>query len=155
MSEGGRLAIHLSLKYPDEVAFVNSVSGPIESFKDNQLFAIEKLLESRNRDPELIKELLEIWDEYYEGVVKREIPSETIDRAIELRNEINDLYIPANTTQLPSRPLAVDVHFGLEETIGNVQCPVLFQYGQEDARVDSKTSISLIPYRPNFPDQKL
>ncbi len=151
MSEGGRLALNLAAEYPDKIAFVNSVSGPIESYKENQLYAISKLFNRLNLDPEIAKEALEVWDTHFSEVAKKNISTETVSRIDALREKAPDLrYLPASTTELPPRPLPEDVHFSLEDKMSKINCPVLFQFGEWDNRVNPVRSLELIPKKEIF-----
>lgn len=149
LSEGGRLALNLAINYPDEIAFVNAVSAPIESFKENQLFAIYNLLYDRNFDFSVINQAIYIWNEYFEGVANRDIQKTTIEKANGLRAKEPNLYLPPNSTELPERPQPDDINFSLNQ-INQIECPVLFQFGQEDKRVNTLKSISLIEDKHNF-----
>lgn len=151
MSEGGRLALNLAIEQPDEVAFVNSVCGPLAPFKDNQLYALYNLLHSQNFEFPVIVEALSIWDSYFNEIAELKISDETIRRANELRKVAPNLrYLPGSTTELPNRPLAEDVHFSLEEIVNQIQCPVLFQIGERDMRVDPVMTVFLLEKKANF-----
>ncbi len=151
MSEGGRLALNLAVDYPEDVAFVNSVSGPLASFKDNQLYAIYNLLHSQNFKFPVIVEALSIWNDYFDEIGRRSISKETVERANQLRLKVPGLrYLPANTIELPNRPLPEDIHFNLVNTVNQIQCPVLFQLGENDARVDPVMTIFLLEEKSNF-----
>lgn len=149
LSEGGRLALNLAIKYPNEIAFVNAVSAPIESFKENQLFAIYNLLYERNFDFSTITETINIWNEYFDGIATGKINPSTIKKANVLREKVTGLYLPPNSTELPQRPQSKDINYSLEN-INEISCPVLFQFGMQDTRVNSLKSISLIGKASNF-----
>jgi pimeloyl-ACP methyl ester carboxylesterase len=151
MSEGGRLALNMAIRRPEKIAFVNVVSGPIASFKENQLYAIKHYLANQNFKPTEIEQAVDVWETYFNDVGKGLISNETISAIKELIEIVPNLrYRPAVSKNLPSRPLREDIHFGLEGSVGSIVCPVLFQYGENDILVDPVTSISLIPYKPNF-----
>ncbi|WP_290477479.1 MULTISPECIES: hypothetical protein [unclassified Leeuwenhoekiella] len=46
LSQGGRLALNMAIRSPEKIAFVNAVSGLLESFKDNH-HAIENYLHTQ------------------------------------------------------------------------------------------------------------
>jgi dienelactone hydrolase len=146
MSEGGRLALNLVAEYPSKIAFANAVSGPIDSFKENQLYGISNLYHSQNLDSAITAEALEIWDVYFNEIAKKKISNETVLKIENLRSKEPALrYFPLSTTELPSRPLPEDVHFSLVDKIKEINCPILFQYGEWDTRVDPVRSVNLIP----------
>lgn len=150
LSEGGRLALDLAAKYPQEVAFVNAVSGPIESFKQNQLFAIQNLLEDRGYDVSTIARAITIWNAYFDNINEGKISNKTMSMANNLRNEEPEIYLPANSTELPNRPHKDDINYSSEHTVDQITCPVLFQYGILDKRVNVRKSMSLLEKKDNF-----
>ena len=151
MSEGGRLALNMAIKSPDKIAFVNAVSGPTASYKENQLYAIYNHLHSQNIDHVTIVKALYVWNMYFDDISKGEISEKTLKAINELIEIAPDLrYRPDNLGELPSRPLSEDIHFTMEGSIENINCPVLLQYGELDTRVDPIKSLSLIPKKPNF-----
>lgn len=150
MSEGGRLALNMAIKHPEKIAFVNAVSSPTGSFKENQLYAIYNHLHSQNIDHAIIVNALYTWNMYFDDISKGEISEKTLLLINELIKIAPDLrYRPDNSGELPSRPLSEDIHFALEG-IEKITCPVLLQYGELDARVDPVKSLSLIPKKQNF-----
>ena len=145
LSEGGRLALSLAIKFPDKVNFVNSVSGPVQSFKNNQLFAIQNYLLNRHLEYSKIVKFLSLWNEYFDAVANRKIPEELIERINEVRKENPESYLPGNSTKLPQRPRPEDINYTLKDNLDKIKCPVFLQYGDEDDRVNVKISVSLLP----------
>lgn len=150
MSEGGRLVVHMASVAPSKIDFAISVSGPIESFKENQLYAIEHHLLQRNYSSEVIEQTLIVWDQYYSEVANGQIDQTTIDDISALRISNPNLYLPPASTSLPSSPPRADIHFQQQNDFANIQCPILFQYGLDDRIVDARRSIELIPNNPFF-----
>jgi len=151
MSEGGRLALNMAIEFPEDIAFVNAVSGPIESYKKNHLYAIKHNFLSRNIDSVTVNKAVHLWDIYLEEVSLGNISSETIKKVNAFRKLHPEVsYLPSNSTRLPQRPSSQDVHFTQEGKLDGIKCPVLFQYGELDILVDPKKSIALIPDKPNF-----
>ncbi|KAB2810395.1 alpha/beta hydrolase family protein [Phaeocystidibacter luteus] len=146
MSEGGRMAVYLAAIAPEKVSFAMSVSGPIESYMENQLYAIDKLYWYRGYESEIRNRVVRVWRMYYEQAARGEIQQATVDsiRAVEdiLTHHI---YLPSASTRLPSRPMRADIHFSVEEEIKRVNCPIFFQYGELDLLVDPVVSVELIP----------
>ena len=133
MSEGGRLSLNMAIEYPNKIAFVNAVSAPIASFKENQLYAIKHFLQIRGNDETVIKEALVLWESFFNDVGNGKITNKTLALHSKLRvNNPNLRYIPSNSRQLPLRPHQDDIHFSLIKSIGTIKCPVLFQYGELD-----------------------
>lgn len=151
MSEGGRLALNLAMEFPDKIAFVNTVSRPIESFKKNQLYAIRHYLLSRTNDTTNVGKAVSIWDAYLNDIGLGKISAETVQRINEFKKLGTNIdYLPNNSSKLPPRPLSQDIHFTQENKLDRINCPVLFQYGDLDNLVNSKKSLSLIPKHPKF-----
>ncbi|MBT8280995.1 MAG: alpha/beta hydrolase [Muriicola sp.] len=151
MSEGGRLALNMAIRSPDKIAFVNVVSGPIASFKENRLFAIQHHLSAQGFKHGDIDQVLKVWEMYYNDVAKGLFTDETLTEIKRLRETLPTLrHRPAYSKNLPRRPLRSDVHFGLEGSMDLIRCPVLFQYGENDILVDPVVSISMIPNRSNM-----
>ena len=152
MSEGGRLALNMAIKSPNKIAFVNAVSGPTASFKENQLYAIyNHLLSQKAIDNVTINKAIKVWDRYFEDISKGEISSKTLKAINELIEVAPRLrYRPDASGILPLRPLSEDIHFTLEGSLENINCPLLLQYGELDTRVDPIRSLSNIPKKMNF-----
>jgi pimeloyl-ACP methyl ester carboxylesterase len=151
MSEGGSLALNMAIEHPDKIAFVNAVSGPTISYKENQLYAIYNHLRLQNIDNAIIVKAVKVWNLYFDDIGKGEISKKTLSSINELAENAPDLrYRPSNSTELPSRPLSQDIHFTLKGRITKIICPVLLQYGELDVLVDAVKSLSLIPKKSNF-----
>lgn len=149
-SEGGRLALSLALANPTRVKFVNAVSAPLETLKENQLYAIEKLLISQGYNYSLIVKTLGIFNEYFDAIKDKRIPEELIERVDKLRSEFPKLYLPLSSTALPRMPCPEDIDYSLGENLALLKCPVYFQYGENDKVVNVNKSINFIPKKKNF-----
>lgn len=150
LSEGGRLALSLAIKFPEKVAFVNSVSGPVQSFKDNQLFAIQNYLLNRKMGYSEIIKILSLWNKYFDAIANKKIPQVLITRINKIREVYPKLYLPSNSTDLPQRPRSEDINYTLKGKLNKITCPVLLQFGGEDHIVNVKRAISLIPKSPEI-----
>ncbi|GJM33636.1 MAG: hypothetical protein DHS20C18_26370 [Saprospiraceae bacterium] len=151
MSQGGRLALNMSTIQPDKIAFVNSVSGPTISYKENQLYALKKTFQEQKVDSEIISKAIKTWEMYFNDIAKGEISEKTLKMINELIAVAPHLrYKPNNTGVLPIRPQPEDINFSIEGDLENITCPVLLQYGQLDILVDPVASLALIPDKSNF-----
>ncbi len=148
LSEGGRLALSLAIKFPERVAFVNSVSGPVQSFKDNQLFAIQNYLLIRKMGYSEIIKILSLWNKYFDSIANKKIPQNLIIRINKIREVYPKLYLPSNSTDLPQRPRSEDINYTLKGKLDKIQCPVFLQFGKEDHVVNVARAISLFPDSP-------
>ncbi|MEQ8470748.1 MAG: alpha/beta fold hydrolase [Marinoscillum sp.] len=151
MSQGGRLSLSMATLKPDKIAFVNAVSGPTISYKENQLYALKNAFQEQNIDSELISKALKSWEMYFNDIAKGEISETTLSMINELIEVAPHLrYRPDNSGELPIRPQPEDIHFSVEGDLQNITCPALLQYGQLDILVDPIASLALIPDKANF-----
>jgi len=148
-SEGGRLALSLALANPMRIKFVNAVSAPLETLKENQLYAIEKLLISQGYYYSVISQTLELFNEYFAAIKNKKIPKELIERVNKLREQYPKLYLPLNSTELPRMPQSADIDYTYGADIYKLTCPIYFQYGSNDAVVNVTNSLKLIPVQDN------
>lgn len=148
-SEGGRLALSLAIVNPARVKFVNAVSAPLETFRQNQLYAIEKLLISQGYNYSIIAQTLNLFNDYFNAISKKKIPKDLIERINVLRKEYPKLYLPPNSTDLPRMPQSDDIDYGFGTDLKKIQCPVFFQYGEKDNVVNVNNSLNLIPISEN------
>lgn len=153
LSEGGRLALAVGLQHPEKVAFINSVSAPLESYKENQLYAIRQLLVSRGFSESVIVESSALFEEYFDAVAVGTIPGYLVEKieAFKKKNP-GQIYLPNASTQLPRMPQQGDIHYSLGngKELSVLTCPILFQYGSSDAIVNVKRSMALIPSKKHF-----
>lgn len=149
-SEGGRLALALALANPTKVKFVNAVSAPLETLKENQLYAIEKLLISGGYPYSVIAQTLGIFNEYFDAVKAKRIPENLVLKINQLKTQYPNLYLPARSTNLPRMPQAEDIDYSFGSGLQGLQCPVFFQYGSDDAVVNVSKSQTLIPPQHNI-----
>ena len=149
-SEGGRMAVETGIAYPEKVAFVNAVSAPLETLKENQLYAIEQLLIKTDYPYSVIAEALALFNDYFDAVDRREIPQSLAQSVQEMRKKYPKMYLPLEGTNLPRMPRPEDIH----DTIGggpkNLQCPVYFQYGADDKVVNVHNCLKKIPDLPHI-----
>lgn len=135
-SEGGRLALAMAIKRPKLVKFVNAVSAPLETLKENQLYAIKNLLISQEYSYSVIATTLFIFNKYFDAVKNRSISEDLVEQIDSMRNLYPKLYLPQSSTALPRMPQAEDINFGLETDFNSIDCPIYFQYGSEDRIVN-------------------
>lgn len=149
-SEGGRLALSLALVNPTKVKFVNAVSAPLETLKENQLYAIEKLLIYQGYNYSVIAQTLDIFNEYFDAVKNKSIPDELIVRIDKLREKYPQLYLPRSSASLPRMPQSDDIDYCFGSDITKINCPIYFQYGENDKVVNVTNSLKLIPQQSNL-----
>lgn len=136
---------------PSEIAFVNSVSGPISTYKETHLYAIYNHLYERGHSQGSISNALYTWNKYFDDISSGAISESTLLFIEDLiKNEPNVRYRPRNSSELPDRPLPEDINFSVEGDLSNIICAVLLQYGKYDIIVDTRKSLTLIPTTSNF-----
>ena len=117
----------------------------------NQLYAIKNHFQSIGLHQDTSAFALKVWENYFDDIGKGQISVETLMLIEDLRNMAPELrFRPGLSGNLPPRPLPQDVHFDLVGRIDSIGCPVLFQFGELDNRVNPIESIRLIPKRDNF-----
>jgi predicted acyl esterase len=150
LSEGGRLAIAMSIERPEEIAFSINVSGPLESYKENRLYAIFNYLNQSNPSYSILIEAVSTWDQYLDEIARNEISERTVARTIALQKNSDFTYLPDPSTELPERPRPEDVHYSLPGELSAITSPTLFQYGALDQIVNATNSMALIPEKEIF-----
>ena len=142
VSEGGRLALILAAQTGVTPAFVVAGAAPIMTMREGQLYAVQHHHRQLGISESNILEITSIWNAYYEGIIKEKIESSTIERANKLRNLHSRVFLPPNSTSIPGAPLAVDLQSNkVVESLNEIACPILLQYGENDQRVDPYGSI--------------
>lgn len=151
MSQGGRLSLNMASLKPNIIYFVNAVSGPTISYKENQLYALEKYFQKQKINSEIISNALKTWEMYFNDIANGKISMKTLNMINELTEDApNSIYKPENSGELPIRPQPEDINFSIEGDLDKITCPVLLQYGQLDILVDPIASLALIPNKSNF-----
>lgn len=135
LSEGGRLLVAMMIA-DSSIAFGINVSGPIQSFKENQLYAIKQLLISRSFADTLVTETLQLWHRYFVAIAKRSIPEKLVKDIKQLHAIEPGLYLPSQLDTLPTRPQPQDIYYDNAAELKHVNIPLLVQYGSADKRVD-------------------
>ncbi len=150
MSEGGRLSVALAIQNK-EVAFVNSVSGPFETYMENHLFAIEHYMADRGASREESSIGVGLWRQYLIQIGEGTVQQSLIDEVNAFRRKHPNInYLPSNSTRPPERPLPADIHYVVGGDLDSISCPVLFQFGENDALVDAAAAVQIIPKKENF-----
>jgi dienelactone hydrolase/ketosteroid isomerase-like protein len=149
-SEGGRLALSVALANPSKIKFVNAVSAPLETLKENQLYAIEKLLLSKGYAYSVIAQTLGLFNDYFDAIKARNISEDLMFRVNQLRAKYPNLYLPLNSTKLPRMPQSDDIDYTFGSDLNQINCPIFFQYGSDDAVVNVSKSLKYIPKKDNI-----
>ncbi|MGB0177245.1 MAG: acyl-CoA thioester hydrolase/BAAT C-terminal domain-containing protein, partial [Owenweeksia sp.] len=141
MSEGGRLSIDLAARLGNRVAFVNSVAAPFASYADNQLYAIRHFMHQSLVNDSLIAATTYAWSRYFNERANGSLSASTRKMITQLRQQHGRLYLPSTGGDNLIRE---DINFESVSSLAKVTCPVLFQWGANDERVDAPRSMAFI-----------
>lgn len=140
-SEGGRLALMMAIDEP-EIAFVNATAAPIMNMREGQLYAVNQHLRNRGISETDNLAVTTIWNAYYEGIIEGAIDPKIIEKANLYREKYERLFLPPNSTVVPSSPSKEDLlNDSVATEAGKISCPVFLQYGENDGRVNANKSI--------------
>ncbi len=141
MSEGGRLSVDLAARLGKRVAFVNSVAAPFASYADNQLYAIRHFMQQSLVEDSLIAATTYAWSRYFRERANGSLSASTRKMITGLRQRHSRLYLPS----LAGDDLVKEnINYESIGSLAKVTCPVLFQWGANDERVDAVRSIAFI-----------
>lgn len=141
-SEGGRLALMMGINMEGEVAFINATAAPIMSMKEGQLYAVDHYHRNLGVRETEITTILTIWKDYYDGIIAGQIDSIHFGTIRSLRKKYQRAFLPPLSLALPLSPHKEDLlDATVMEKAGQIECPVLLQYGENDQRVNPFRSI--------------
>lgn len=142
LSEGGRLALMMAIDLGDEIAFSIPIAAPIMTMKEGQFYAIDQHHRILNIDEIDNMKVQQIWDDYYTGISEGKIQSSTIASANHYRSKYGRLFLPPNSTQVPTSPKKEDlINDRIIKEAVSIRCPILLQYGENDQRVNPRKSL--------------
>lgn len=143
-SQGARIAAMAASK-AEQPAFLILRAHPMETRKDQQLYAIGSFLRQRNVTEELIVRILQLWDQYFDLAHRQEVDQEYIEAVSKMRAAHPDLMIPtAPRSQAPPFPWRDDIFDATKSYLPNVHCPVLSEHGVNDDRVPPYKSVHFL-----------
>ncbi len=147
-SEGGRLALLMAIDLQEKVAFVNAVAAPIMTLREGQFYAMDHHHRNMGVDEIDNMKIRQIWADYYDGIVAGNIDSAVVDRALQYLEGHPGLFLPASHA-FPASPRAEDIDNNrVVKEVGNITCPILMQYGENDQRVHPTKSLR--NFRANY-----
>lgn len=143
-SQGARIAAMAASK-ADSPAFLILRAHPMETRKDQQLYAIGAFLRQRNVTEELIVQLLQLWDQYFDLAHRQVVDQEYIEAVNKMRAAHPDLMIPAApANQAPPFPWLDDIFDATKDYLADIHCPVLSEHGALDDRVPPYKSVHFL-----------
>ena len=143
-SQGARIAAMAASKgiHP---AFLILRAHPMETRKDQQLYAIGAFLRQRNVQEETIIRALHLWERYFDLAHKQEIDHAYIAAVDQLRKENSELILPpAPANQAPAFAWPDDIYDATMDYVTKIKCPVLSEHGANDDRVPPNKSIHFL-----------
>ncbi len=143
-SQGARIAAMAASK-AEQPAFLILRAHPMETRKDQQLYAIGAFLRQRNVTEELIVQILHLWEQYFDLAHRQVVDQEYIAAVNKMRAAHPDLMIPAApANQAPPFPWRDDIYDATKRYLPNIHCPVLSEHGVEDDRVPPYKSVHFL-----------
>lgn len=143
-SQGARIAA-MAASTDIDPAFLILRAHPMETRKDQQLYAIGAFLRQRNVKEEMIVKALHLWDQYFELAYRQELDSAYIAAVAKMRAEQPDLMLPAAPSgQAPPFAWPDDIYDATMDYLTKVKCPVLSEHGVNDDRVPARKSVHFL-----------
>lgn len=143
-SQGARIAAMAASK-AENPAFLVLRAHPMETRKDQQLYAIGAFLRQRNVTEELIVQILQLWDQYFDLAHRQVVDQQYIEAVNKMRSAHPDLMIPAApANQAPPFPWLDDIFDATKDYLKDIQCPVLSEHGVQDDRVPPYKSVHFL-----------
>lgn len=143
-SQGARIAAMAAAK-AEHPAFLILRAHPMETRKDQQLYAIGAFLRQQNVTEELIVQVLQLWDQYFDLAHRKVVDPEYIEAVNKMRVAHPDLMIPAApVNQPPPFPWLDDIYDATKLYLTNIHCPVLSEHGVNDDRVPPYKSVHFL-----------
>lgn len=143
-SQGARIAAMAASK-GTKPAFLILRAHPMETRKDQQLYAIGAFLRQRNVTEEHIVQALHLWERYFDLASREEIDQQYVDAVAKMRSAHPDLMLPAAPgNQAPPFAWPDDIYDATKDYLTSVHCPVLSEHGVDDDRVPPQKSIHFL-----------
>ena len=143
-SQGARIAAMAAAELP-ETAFLSLRAHPMETRKDQQLYAIGAFLRQQNVQEEVIAKAVSLWERYFTLVHEQKIDLDFVETLADLRSQFPSLMLPgAGANRAPQYPWPNDIYNATKDYLSNIKCPVLSAHGSTDDRVPAQKSIHLL-----------
>ncbi|NRB52719.1 MAG: prolyl oligopeptidase family serine peptidase [Saprospiraceae bacterium] len=143
-SQGARIAAMAASK-ASQPAFLILRAHPMETRKDQQLYAIGAFLRQSNATEEVIVQILHLWERYFDLASRQEMDQAYIDAVARMRKAHPALMLPAApANQAPSFAWPDDIYDATNDYLESIRCPVLSEHGVHDDRVPPYKSIHFL-----------
>lgn len=143
-SQGARIAAMAASK-DTKPAFLVLRAHPMETRKDQQLYAIGAYLRQNNVTEEKVVQVLHLWEQYFDLAYQQKIDPEYVAAVATMRAENPGLMLPAApANQAPPYAWPDDIYDATKDYLSTITCPVLSEHGVEDDRVPPSKSIHFL-----------
>ena len=143
-SQGARIAA-MAASADSNPAFLVLRAHPMETRKDQQLYAIGAFLRQRNVQEDTIVKALHLWDQYFELAHRQEFDSAFVAAVAKIRAKQPDLLLPAAPAdQAPPFAWPDDIYDATMDYATKIKCPVLSEHGVNDDRVPARKSVHFL-----------
>ena len=143
-SQGARIAT-MAASADINPAFLILRAHPMETRKDQQLYAIGAFLRQRNVEEEVIVKVLHLWDQYFELAHRQEVDTAYVAAVAKMRAKQPNLLLPAAPAdQAPPFAWPDDIYDATMNYVTKIKCPVLSEHGVNDDRVPPLKSVHFL-----------
>lgn len=143
-SQGARIAAMAASK-ASKPAFLILRAHPMETRKDQQLYAIGAYLRQNNVTEEKIVQVLHLWEQYFDLAHQKKTDPEYVAAVAAMRAANPGLMLPAApANQAPAYAWPADIYNATKDYLSTITCPVLSEHGAEDDRVPPMKSIHFL-----------
>lgn len=143
-SQGARIATMAAAK-DIQPAFLILRAHPMETRKDQQLYAIGAFLRQQNIQEDTIVQALYLWGKYFELAHQQQLDRDYIAAVGQMRKDHPELLLPsAPTDRPPSFAWPDDIYDATMDYLSSIRCPVLSEHGADDDRVPAQKSIHFL-----------
>lgn len=140
-SQGARIAAMAASELPT-MAFLSLRAHPMETRKDQQLYAISAFMRQQNVQETVIVKALALWDRFFDLAAQQAIDAAFVEELSALRAQHPRLMLPtANAENPPFFPLRDDIYNATKDYLSTIKCPVLSAHGTLDDRVPAQKSV--------------
>lgn len=143
-SQGARIAAMAASKI-NKPAFLILRAHPMETRKDQQLYAIGAYFRQHNIQEEKIVQALHLWEKYFDLAHQKVIDQKYIAAVAEMRAAHPGMLLPAApANQVPPYAWPDDIYDATKDYLSTISCPVLSEHGVNDDRVPPAKSIHFL-----------
>ena len=147
-SEGGTVAL-LAASRSADVSFVVNLAGPVDLFREGQLYALDQAMQGQRVSEDDRAAILALWARYFDDAQDGKISPGTIAKVKQWQEQGLRAYVPADTTAYPPEPsphVRSFWHLHRHAVLDKLEMPVFMIYGERDALVPAATNSAIIEH---------